>query len=83
MSSTDERMHESIQFTLDLAEKILSAAGEDSHDAVLRAVGTLAQVILFTTHEEHREKVIGRAVGMLRDNLRLLDEIAGVGATEH
>jgi hypothetical protein len=50
---------------------------------VLRAAGTLAQVILFTTHEEHREKVIGRAVGMARDYLRLLDEIAGVGATEH
>ena len=73
MSSVNERMHENIQFTLDLAERILSAAGEDSYDAVLRAVGTLAQIILFTTHDEHREERIDGAIGMLRDYLRLLD----------
>jgi hypothetical protein len=83
MSSATERMHENVQFTLELAEKILQSAGEDSHDAVLRAVGTLAQVILFTTRDEYRDEVIDRAIGMLRDYLRLLDEIAGVGATEH
>jgi hypothetical protein len=43
MSSAAERMHENVQFTLELAEKILQSAGEDSHDAVLRAVGTLAR----------------------------------------
>ena len=53
MSSTDDRMNEHIQFTLDIAEKFLQSAGDESHDALLRAVETLAQVILLTTHDKH------------------------------
>ena len=75
MSSTDDRMNEHIQFTLDLAEKFLQSAGDESHDALLRAVETLAQVILLTTHDKHREEVIDRSVVMLRDYLKLLDAI--------
>jgi hypothetical protein len=83
MSNATERMHENIQFTLELSERILQSAADDPHDAVLRTVGTLAQIILATTQDRHREVMIDEALSMLRDYLRLLDEITGIGATAH
>jgi hypothetical protein len=44
-SDIDKAIQENMQFTLELAEEILLSAGEDSNDAFIKAIGTLAEVI--------------------------------------
>jgi hypothetical protein len=65
--------------TLDFADKILKSAYEDPNDALLKAVGTLAQVIFVTVNGEHREEILAVAADKLRSYLNLLDEVSGMG----
>jgi hypothetical protein len=51
-----------------------------AHDAVLKAVGTLAQILFITGRDEDREDMIEEATDKLRNYIRLLDELKGMGA---
>ena len=73
-SDVDAAIADNMKFTLDLAGKILDSAGTDPQDAFTKAVGTLAQVIYITTHDDRREDTVGAATEMLRNYLKLLDE---------
>ncbi len=73
-------MVEHMQFTLDLPDRILLSAGTDSRDAFTKAVGTLAQIIHITTRDDHREEVLDAAADMLRDYVKMLDEVSGLGS---
>ena len=53
-SDIDKAIQENMQFTLELAEEILLSAGEDSNDAFIKAIGTLAQVIYVITRRPKR-----------------------------
>jgi hypothetical protein len=76
----DERIAENVRFAFVIAEKILQSAGEDGHDAFLKAVGTLAQVLYVTSADEHREELIKQAAEALRNYLKLLDELSRQGS---
>jgi len=76
----DEAIADHVQATLDFADKILDSAGDDANDAFLKAVGTLAQVMFITVDNGSREKMIGVATESLRNYLKLLDELSGMGA---
>ncbi len=55
---TDKAIKDNLKFTSELAEKILLAAHYDAHDAFIKAIGTLAQVIYIITPDEHREQAL-------------------------
>jgi hypothetical protein len=78
--SIDEKMAAQVEATIKLAEGILVSVNEDAYDAILKAVGTLAQVIFITARDEDREDVIEEATDKLRNYLGLLDELKGMGA---
>jgi hypothetical protein len=73
----DKAIPENLKFTSELAEKILLAAGHDAHDAFIKAIGTLAQVIYIITPDEHREQALKDAMRSLKMYLKLLDTVIG------
>jgi hypothetical protein len=76
----DKAIHENMQFTLELAEEILPSAGEDSNDAFIKAIGTLAQVIYVIALDDQREQILNDATLKLKTYLELLDALAGPGS---
>ena len=79
-SDIDKAIQENMQFTLELAEEILLSAGEDSNDAFIKAIGTLAQVIYVITPDDQREQILNDATHKLKTYLELLDAVAGPGS---
>ena len=79
MDDIDKAMAAHIEATLKLADDILDSAGADAHDAILKAVGTLAQVIFITVHDSDREYMIDQATDKLRNYVNLLEELRGMG----
>jgi hypothetical protein len=73
----DAAMQESMEFTLQLADKILLSAKGDPMDAFIKAVGTLAQVIHIITPDETREEAIKSMTNILRTYLEALDTLRG------
>jgi hypothetical protein len=76
----DKAIQENMQFTLELAEEILLSAGEDSNDAFIKAIGTLAQVIYVITPDDQREQILNDATLKLKTYLELWDAVAGPGS---
>jgi hypothetical protein len=76
----DKAIQENMTFTLELADKILLSAGEDSNDAFIKAIGTLAQVIYVITPDDQREQTVNDAMLKLKAYLELLDALAGPGS---
>ena len=76
----DKAIQENLTFTLELANKILLSAGEDSNDAFIKAIGTLAQVIYVITPDDQREQTLNDATLKLKTYLELLDAVAGPGS---
>ena len=76
-NDSDRAMRENMNFTLDLADKILLSAGKDPLDALGKAVGTLAQVIHIITPDDQREATLNAMVQMLRTYLGALDQVRG------
>jgi hypothetical protein len=72
-----EAIKNNLTFTAELAGKILLSAGYDSHDAFIKAVGTLAQVINLITPDDQREQALNDAMWSLKMYLKLLDEVVG------
>jgi len=70
-------MQESMEFTLQLADKILLSTKGDPMDAFINAVGTLAQVIHIITPDETREDTIKSMTNILRTYLEVLDMLRG------
>jgi hypothetical protein len=78
MSNDSEKaMRDNMEFTLDLADKILRSAGTDPLDAFMKAIGTLAQVIHIITPDDQREQTLQSMQAMLRTYLEALDELRG------
>lgn len=77
MSDDAKEVRENLEFTLDLADKILRSAGTDPLNAFTKAVGTLAQVIHIITPDDQREQTLSRMMGMLRSYLAMLDAVRG------
>jgi hypothetical protein len=75
--NSDAAMQESMEFTLQLADKILLSAKSDPLDAFIKAVGTLAQVIHIITPDETREDTISTMTNILRTYLDALDTLRG------
>jgi hypothetical protein len=65
-------MQQSMDYTLKIADGILVSAKEPL-DAILAAVGTLAQVIHVVTRDENREATLSAAMNMCRTYLNALD----------
>ena len=76
----DKAIQENMTVTLVLADKILLSAGEDSNDAFIKAIGTLAQVIYVITPDDQREQTVNDAMLKLKAYLELLDALAGPGS---
>ncbi len=76
-NDSDRAMRENMEFTLDLADKILRSAGKDPLDAFMKAVGTLAQVIHIITPDDQREETLNTMMRMLRTYLEALDSVRG------
>jgi hypothetical protein len=74
---SDKAMRENMEFTLDLADKILRSAGKDPLDAFMKAVGTLAQVVHIITPDDQREDTLNMMMRMLRTYLEALDAVRG------
>jgi hypothetical protein len=70
-------MQESMEFTLQLADKILLSTKGDPMDAFINAVGTLAQVIHIITPDGTREDTIKSMTNILRTYLEVLDTLRG------
>ena len=70
-------MQESMEFTPQLADKILLSAKSDPIDAFIKAVGTLAQVIHIITPDETREDTLKSMTNILRTYLDALDTLRG------
>jgi hypothetical protein len=79
-SDIDKAIQENLTFTLELADKILLSAGEDSNDAFFKAIGTLAQVIYVITPDGQREQTLNDTMLKLKAYLELLDAVAGPGS---
>jgi hypothetical protein len=79
-SDIDKAIQENLTFTLELADKILLSAGEDSNDAFIKAIGTLAQVIYVITPDGQREQTLNDTMLKLKAYLELLDAVAGPGS---
>jgi hypothetical protein len=75
--SSDKAMRENMEFTLDIADKILRSAGKDPLEAFMKAVGTLAQVIHIITPDDQREETLNTMMGMLKTYLEALDAARG------
>ncbi len=56
-SDSDEAMRENMEYTLELADKILRSS-KDPLNAFMKAVGTLAQVIHIITADDQREETL-------------------------
>jgi hypothetical protein len=81
MSNDNESaMRENMEFALDLADKILPSAGTDPLDALVKAVGTLAQVVHIITPDDQREATMHRVMQMLRTYLGALDQVRGASS---
>jgi hypothetical protein len=74
--SNEYEMQQSMEYTLKLADGILVSATEPL-DAVLAAVGTLAQVIHIVTPDDQREATLKSAMSMCRTYLSALDAARG------
>jgi hypothetical protein len=74
---SDAEMRESLEFTLELADKILMTSGKDPLKASINAVGTLAQVIHIITPDERREQTLQAMWTMLQTYLEVLDGVRG------
>jgi hypothetical protein len=46
---------EHLQLTLDLADQFLQSTDQDANQALLRAVGTVAQIVFITVPDDRRE----------------------------
>jgi hypothetical protein len=79
-NNIDKAIQENMTFTLELADKILLSAGEDSNDAFIKAIGTLAQVIYVITPDDQREHTLNDTLLKLKAYLELLDAVAGPGS---
>jgi hypothetical protein len=75
--SSDKAMRENMEFTLDIADKILRSAGKDRLEAFMKAVGTLAQVIHIITPDDQREETLNTMMRMLKTYLEPLDAARG------
>ena len=51
MDDIDRKMAAHVETTMKLADEILDSVGADAHDAILKAAGTLAQVIFIAVHD--------------------------------
>jgi hypothetical protein len=76
-SNSDRAMQENMEFTLDMADKILRSAEKDPLDAFMKAVGTLAQVIHIITPDDQREETLNTMMRMLKTYLEALDAVRG------
>jgi hypothetical protein len=76
-SDSDRAMHDSIEFTLQLADKILLSSNKNPQEAFIKAVGTLAQVIHIITADQRREETLKSMMSMLRTYLEVLDALRG------
>lgn len=74
-NDSDKAMRENMEFTLDLADKILRSAGKDPLDAFMKAAGTLAQIIHIITPDDQREQTLDTMMKMLRTYLEALDAV--------
>ena len=63
----------------DLSIKIVDSS-DTGQKAVMRAAGVLAAVIHSVVVGDKREEVISAATDTIRKHLRLLDELADIGA---
>jgi hypothetical protein len=77
ISDSDRAMRENMEYTLQLADKILLSANKEPLDAFMKAVGTLAQVIHIITPDEQREETLKSMMSMLRTYLKALDAVRG------
>lgn len=75
-SDSDKAMRENMDYTLELADKILRSS-KDPLTAFIKAVGTLAQVIHIITADEQREETVDSVTSMLRTYLEALDAVRG------
>jgi hypothetical protein len=75
-SDSDKAMQENMEYTLELADKILRSS-KDPLTAFIKAVGTLAQVIHIITADEQREETLNSMTSMLRTYLKALDAVRG------
>jgi hypothetical protein len=73
---SDEAMRENLEYTLELADKILRSS-KDPLTAFMKAVGTLAQVIHIISADEQREETLKSMMSMLRTYLKVLDAVRG------
>jgi len=76
-SESDRAMQENMEYTLQLADKILLSSNNEPLDAFMKAVGTLAQVIHIITADEQREETLKSMMSMLRTYLKVLDAVRG------
>lgn len=76
----EREMQKHLQTIHDLAIRIVESS-DTGQRAFVTAAGVLAGVIHTTVVDDHREAVISAAVDAIRDHLKLLDELAGVGAS--
>jgi hypothetical protein len=76
----ERRVRENFEFSMELAERIFDSAGDDGNDALMKAVGTLAQVIYFGAMEDSREKIVAEAVKSLGLYIEMLDGMETTGA---
>ncbi|WFU37367.1 hypothetical protein QA640_23030 [Bradyrhizobium sp. CB82] len=84
--ATDEanaKLAAHLQDTFDIASQYVDAAGSDPHVAFVKAIGVLAGVLYICAHEADREAKIAEAADLLRDHIKVLDEVAGFGAEMH
>ena len=80
-SDSDAAMRESLEFTLDLADKILMSSKRDPMKACINAVGTLAQVVHIITPDDRREETLQSMSAMLQTYLAVLDDVRGPDPT--
>ena len=79
MPISDEEVVRTMQtnmiFADEVAKKIFSAAGDDGNDALLKAVGTLAQVIYVVADEGFREQIVDALPRLVETYLHMLDAV--------
>jgi hypothetical protein len=73
IDEVDRAMKSNMEFAMELADRIFGSAGDDGHDAFLKAVGTLAHVIYLGAEGRHREEIVADVPTSLDMYLRMLD----------
>ena len=82
-NNENKSIAEHLQLTLDLADQFLQSTDQDANQAILRAIGTVAQIIFITVPDERHEDAIAEATDKLRNYLKLLDAVNGMSQPSH